>query len=536
MIRPSSALRYGGRYLNGKVFDARSIFVGMLRLLTRPRPLRASSVSPASSSLLRLHVRNMATEKTPDFNKPLYTPLAQLDPEVQNIIDKETWRQFTGLELIASENLTSLAAMEANGSMLTNKYSEGLPNARYYGGNEYIDELEILCRKRALQAFNLDPAKWGVNVQPYSGSSANFAVLTALLQPQDRLMGLALPDGGHLTHGYYTSKKKMTASSIYFQSLPYALVPETQLIDYDGIAAQAKIFKPRLIICGASAYPRDWDYATLKKTADREGAWLMADIAHTSGLIAAQTLKSPFEYCDVVTTTTHKTLRGPRAGLIFFRKDLENAKDLEKRVNDAVFPACQGGPHNNTIAGIATALLQVAQPSFRDYAKQVIANAQALAETLVGHGYKLQTGGTDNHFVLWDLRPLGLTGSKVSTICDLLGITINKNAVSGDASAQAPGGIRIGTSAVTSRNMLEADVKVVADFLHRAVQLSLLLQKEAGSKLLKDFQRVATVQEEGKVGFAKVRELRDEVRVFASKWPLPGVDVATLTKPAGIHD
>ncbi|KAF7348525.1 Serine hydroxymethyltransferase [Mycena venus] len=462
----------------------------------------------------------MATANTPDFNKPLYTPLAELDPEVKNIIDKETWRQFTGLELIASENLTSLAAMEANGSILTNKYSEGLPNARYYGGNEYIDELEILCRKRALQAFNLDPAKWGVNVQPYSGSTANFAALTALIQPQDRLMGLGLP-------------RRWPSDPC---PSPYALAPETQLIDYDGLAAQAKIFKPKLIICGASAYPRDWDYAALKKTAEKEGACLMADMAHTSGLIAAQTLNSPFEYCDVVTTTTHKTLRGPRAGLIFFRKDHKDAADLEKRVNDAVFPACQGGPHNNTIAAIATALLQAAQPSFREYAKQVIANAQALANTLVGHGYKLQTGGTDNHLVLWDLRPIGLTGSKVEKVCDLMGITINKNAVSGDASAQVPGGIRLGTSAVTSRNMLEADVKVIGDFLHRAVQLSLLLQKEAGSKMLKDFVRVATVQEEGKQGFAKVRELRDEVRAFAMKWPLPGVDVSALTKPAGIEE
>ena len=244
-------------------------------------------------------------------------------------------------------------------------------------------------------------------------------------------MGLGLPDGGHLTHGYYTAKKKMTASSIYFQSFPCATAPSTNLIDYAGLDSQAKIFKPRLIICGASAYPRDWDYHALKKTAEREGAWLMADIAHTSGLVAAQQLNDPFEYCDVVTTTTHKTLRGPRAGLIFFRKDLANAQDLEKRVNDAVFPACQGGPHNNvslrsdcsmifltyfvcqTIAAIATALLQDAQPAFRAYAKQVILNAQTLASSLSAHGYKLQTDGTDNHLVLWDLRPLKLTGSKV---------------------------------------------------------------------------------------------------------------------------
>ncbi|KAE9396449.1 glycine hydroxymethyltransferase [Gymnopus androsaceus JB14] len=457
-------------------------------------------------------------------NKILYTPLAESDPEVKNIIDKETWRQLNGLELIASENLTSLAVMEANGSILTNKYSEGLPGARYYGGNEYVDELENLCRERALKAFNLDPGQMG------------FAALTALIQPQDRLMGLGLPDGGHLTHGYYTAKKKMTASSIYFQSFPYAITPESNLIDYAALAAQAKIFKPRLIICGASAYPRDWDYAELKKTAEKEGAWLLCDMAHTSGLIAAQELNSPFDYCDVVTTTTHKTLRGPRAGLIFFRKDLENAKDLEKRVNDAVFPACQGGPHNNTIAAVATALRQVADPSFKAYAKQVVANARTLASSLMEHGYKLQTGGTDNHLVLWDLRPLGLTGSKVEKVCDLMGITINKNAVSGDASAQVPGGIRLGTSALTSRNMTEADIKVVADFLHRSVQLSLLLQKEAGTKMLKDFVRVSTRQEEGKQGFTQVKQLRDEVRAFASKWPLPGVDTTDFKKPAGIEE
>ncbi|KAI0938521.1 hypothetical protein AcV5_000186 [Taiwanofungus camphoratus] len=495
----------------------------MLRLLTRP-------------ILTAVPVFRRTMASIPDFNKQLYAPLAEIDPEVQNIIDKETWRQFSGLELIASENLTSRATMEANGSILTNKYSEGLPAARYYGGNEWIDELEVLCQKRALQAFHLDPAKWGVNVQPYSGSTANFAALTALLQPQDRLMGLGLPDGGHLTHGYYTAKKKMTASSIYFQSFPYGLDPTTQLINYQGLASQAKIFKPQLVICGASAYPRDWDYKTLRAIADEHGAFLMADIAHTSGLVAAGELADPFQYCDVVTTTTHKTLRGPRAGLIFFRKDNDKAKDLEKRVNDAVFPACQGGPHNNTIAGIATALLQACQPTWKAYAKQVIANARTLGEELVAHGYKLQTSGTDNHLVLWDLRPLGLTGSKLEKLCDLVGITINKNAVSGDASAQVPGGIRLGTSALTSRNMLEADVKVVADFLHRAVQLALVLQKEAGSKLLKDFVRVASVEEDGKQGAKLVRELRREVRAFARRWPVPGIDMTTIKRPAGIEE
>ena len=235
--------------------------------------------------------------------------------------------------------------MEANGSMLTNKYSEGLPGARYYGGNEHIDILENLCRDRAFKAFNLDPKVWGVNVQPYSGSTANFAAFTALINPQDRIMGLGLPDGGHLTHGYYTAKKKITASSIYFQSFPYRVAPGTGLIDYEQLTTNASLYKPRMIICGASAYPRDWDYQRLRKIADSNGSYLLSDMAHISGLVAAGEQNSPFEYCDVVCTTTHKTLRGPRAGLIFFRKDKES--DMEQRVNQAVFPACQGGPHNN---------------------------------------------------------------------------------------------------------------------------------------------------------------------------------------------
>ncbi|ORX38826.1 serine hydroxymethyltransferase [Kockovaella imperatae] len=466
-----------------------------------------------------------------DFNACLYTSLAEADPEVNKIIEDETWRQFSGLELIASENLTSLAVMEANGSILTNKYSEGLPGARYYGGNEHIDILENLCRDRALKAFNLDPKIWGVNVQPYAGSTANFAAFTALIQPQDRIMGLGLPDGGHLTHGYYTAKKKITASSIYFQSFPYQVDTKTGLIDYDRLETNANLFKPRLVICGASAYPRDWDYARLRAIADAQGAYLMMDMAHISGLVAAAEQNSPFEVCDVVTTTTHKTLRGPRAGLIFFRKDKE--ADIEARINASVFPACQGGPHNNTIAGIAVALKQAADPAFKAYAKQVRANAAAMAAVLFKHGYRLQTDGTENHLVLWDLRPLGLTGSKVEKICDAAHITLNKNAVAGDKSAQVPGGVRIGASALTSRSMVEKDVEQVAEFLHRVVQISLTTQKEAGSKLLKDF---VTAYESGNGEAPKlIAELKKDVMKFATGFPLPGVpDTSVIKRPAGV--
>ncbi|GAA6043838.1 hypothetical protein JCM8097_007227 [Rhodosporidiobolus ruineniae] len=461
-----------------------------------------------------------------DYNKDLYTPLAKADPEVQALIDRETYRQFRGLELIASENLTSLAVMEANGSMFTNKYSEGLPGARYYGGNEVVDELEVLCQNRALAAFHLDGAKWGINVQPYSGSTANFAAFTALIQPHDRIMGLGLADGGHLTHGAFTPKRKISASSIYFEPLPYQVDPGTGLIDYDALEKNVNLFKPRILICGASAYPRDWDFARLRKIADINGSYLMMDMAHISGLVAAQVQNDPFEYCDVVTTTTHKTLRGPRAGLIFFRKDKE--ADLEKRINDAVFPACQGGPHNNTIAAIAVALKQAATPEFKEYASQVIANTRTIAKELVAKGYKLQTDGSDNHLVLWDLRPLGLTGSKVETLCDRLHITLNKNGVPGDKSAVTPGGVRVGSNALTSRSMKEAEMVKVASFLDRAVQIALQAQKEAGSKLLKEF--LTKLEGEGEAA-QQLKQLKQEVEDFATQFPLPGVpDSASIKR------
>ncbi|WFD43503.1 glycine hydroxymethyltransferase [Malassezia psittaci] len=503
-----------------------SIFARASRVavLIKPQSFKAFQTRTISASLPKMSSVPIPT----DFNAVLYKPLAEADPEVQKIIENETWRQFTGLELIASENLTSLATMEANGSILTNKYSEGLPGARYYGGNEYIDQLEDLTRKRALEAFDLDPKIWGVNVQPYSGSTANFAAFTALIQPQDRIMGLGLPDGGHLTHGYYTAKKKITASSIYFQSFPYQVKRDDGYLDYQKLKENADLFKPRLLICGGSAYPRDWDYKFLYEVAKSQGAYLMSDMAHISGLVAAKEQNNPFEYCDVVTTTTHKTLRGPRAGLIFFRKDRE--ADLEQRVNAAVFPACQGGPHNNTIAGIAVALKQAADPAFKQYAKAVRANTRAIADKLVAYGYKLQTEGTDNHLVLWDLRPNGLTGSKIEKLCDLVHITLNKNAVAGDTSAVVPGGVRIGSNALTSRSMNEKDMETVAEFLHRVVQIAGTLQKEAGSKLLKDFMAKAT-EGDGE-GRKQLQQLGEDVFQFATKFPLPGVpDTSSIKKP-----
>ena len=385
--------------------------------------------------------------------------------------------------------------------------------------------------KRALDLFRLDDQQWGVNVQPYSGSPANFAVYTALLEPHDRIMGLDLPSGGHLTHGFQTMKKKVSATSVYFESMPYVVSSETGLIDYDDMEYRAKMFLPKLLIAGGSAYPREWDYGRMRQIADSVGALLMVDMAHISGLVAGKVASDPFLFADIVTSTTHKTLRGPRSGMIFAKVQYMDA------VNAAVFPSLQGGPHNHQIAALAVALKEASQPDFEQYAQSVIDNAKALAGGLKRRGHVLATDGTDNHLLLWDVRPLGLTGSKVDKVLESISITANKNSLPGDVSAINPGGVRLGTPALTTRGFTEKDFEQVADFLHRGCDVAIQIQsiaqstveaefkagtnsKRKSSKvLLKDFQLVMDENDEIKNDLAT---LRQEVEEFASAFYMPG--------------
>ena len=443
--------------------------------------------------------------------------LKYLDSVVYDLIEAEKKRQTECIELIASENFTSPAVMECLGSCLTNKYSEGYPGARYYGGTEIIDKLESLCQKRALEAFNVDERFWGVNVQPYSGSPANMAVYTGLLKPHDRIMGLDLPSGGHLTHGFSTlirvggklERKAISASSIFFESVPYAVSEETGLLDYDEIQKLVTLYKPRLLICGGSAYPREWDYARFRAIANSVGAYLMADIAHISGLVATGEAVEPFSWCDVVTTTTHKSLRGPRSGMIFYKKELGAAIDA------AVFPGLQGGPHQHQIAALATQLREVMTPEFKFYSKQVRRNAAALAKYLMANDIKVVTDGTDNHLLLVDLKPLGLTGGKMQRLCDEIGITLNKNTIPGDSPSLATG-IRIGTPAMTTRGLVEADFEKVGEFLVRALKLGEELIQNSEDKILTIQAWTNAIESRRE----DIDVFREEVREFAKSFSM----------------
>ncbi len=382
--------------------------------------------------------------------------IKEVDGEVYEAVVKEYERQFYHLELIASENFTSLAVMEAQGSVLTNKYAEGLPHKRYYGGCEFVDIVEELAIRRAKELYGAEHA----NVQPHSGSQANMAVYMTVLKPGDTLMGMDLSHGGHLTHG-----AKVNFSGKIYNVIHYGLNPKTEIIDYDQMYRLAKEHKPKLIVGGASAYPRVIDWAKMREIADEVGALLMVDMAHYAGLIAGGAYPNPVPYAHFVTSTTHKTLRGPRGGFILCKAEF--AKEIDK----AVFPGIQGGPLMHVIAGKAVAFKEAMSDSFKEYVKQVVLNARALAEELSKEGFRIVSGGTDSHMVLLDLRNTGLTGKQVEDALGRANITVNKNAVPFDPLPPTKtSGIRIGTPAVTTRGMKEEEVRLIARLIAKVIK------------------------------------------------------------------
>lgn len=391
----------------------------------------------------------------------------QKDQQIFDLIRQELDRQRYGIELIASENFTSLQVMQSMGSVPTNKYAEGYPGKRYYGGCEVVDQIETLAIDRLKQIFNLS---WA-NVQPHSGAQANAAVFLACVKPGDKVLGLDLSMGGHLTHG-----SPANFSGKHYQALFYGVKKETGLVDYDQLEATALSEKPKMIICGASAYSRDWDYKRIREVADKIGAILLADIAHPAGLIAKGLLNDPFEHCHIVTSTTHKTLRGPRGGVIMLRHDFENpwgikdpkgnTRTMSQLLDLAVFPGTQGGPLEHVIAAKAVSFGEILSDDFTVYAKQVISNAQAMAKALVNRGYDLISNGTDNHLMLIDLRNKNLTGKKAQETLDKAHITLNKNAVPfDDKSPFVTSGIRVGVPAITTRGLKEADMETVVSLI-----------------------------------------------------------------------
>ena len=413
-----------------------------------------------------------------------------------NLIDQELHRQQNGIELIASENFTSENVMKAMGSVLTNKYAEGLPKKRYYGGCEIVDQVEQLAIDRAKELFG---AAWA-NVQPHSGAQANAAVMLGVLNAGDQILGFDLSHGGHLTHG-----STVNFSGKLYKPAFYGVEEATGLIDMDKVEAKAKEVKPKLLICGASSYSRDWDYARFRAIADSVGALLLADVSHPSGLIAAGLLNNPLPHCHIVTTTTHKTLRGPRGGMIMMGEDFENpwglttpkgnVKKMSAVLDGAVFPGTQGGPLEHVIAAKAVAYGEALEPSYKEYCKQVIANAAALAKAMVGRGYKIISGGTDNHMMLIDLRPkdVNLTGKLAENALVKADITINKNAVPFETrSPFVTSGIRIGTPAITTRGMKAEHMDLVADLIDRVLmnpedESNLAAIKGEVNKLMQDF-------------------------------------------------
>ncbi len=415
-----------------------------------------------------------------------FSDLTATDPEIADLIKREERRQFEGIELIASENYVSAAVQEAVASVLTNKYAEGLPGKRYYGGCEVVDEVETLAIERAKKLFGAAHA----NVQPHSGAQANAAVYLALLQPGDTVLGMALDQGGHLTHG-----SKVNFSGKLYHFVSYGVHRDTEMIDYDEVERLAQEHKPKLIVTGFSAYPRRLDFARFRQIADSVGALLMADIAHVAGLVAADLYPNPVPFCDVVTTTTHKTLRGPRGAIIL------STEELGAKIDKGVFPGTQGGPLEHVIAAKAVSFKEALSPEFRAYQQRVVENAQALAAALTERGLRLVSGGTDNHLMLVDVRPLGVTGRDAESALEAVHIHTNKNAIPFDPEPPVrTSGVRLGTPAVTTRGFGVAEMREIADLIHEAIS--------------------------GRESEAQAAQTRERVIALASHFPLPGLFVS----------
>jgi glycine hydroxymethyltransferase len=418
------------------------------------------------------------------MHQPPIPHVASEDPEIAELITSEAERQFEKIRLIPSENYVSAAVLEASGTVLTNKYSEGYPGRRYYEGQQFIDPIETLAAQRAEALFGVDHA----NVQPYSGSPANLAVYLAFLQPGDTMMGMALPMGGHLTHGWGVS-----ATGKWFRAVQYGVRADTGRVDMDQVRDLALAERPKLIFCGGTAIPRTIDFPAFAEIAAEAGAVLVADIAHIAGLVAGGAHPSPVGYAGVITTTTHKTLRGPRGAMIM------TTAEYASQVDKAVFPGLQGGPHNHTTAAIAVALREAAEPAFRGYAHQVVANAKALAAALLGRGYALVSGGTDNHLILIDLTPQGIAGKPAAKALDRAGIEVNYNTVPFDPRKPFdPSGIRIGTPAITTRGLGEPHMAQIAAWMDEAITAA-----------AKDDEAV-------------IERIAGEVRELLAGFPMPG--------------
>lgn len=442
--------------------------------------------------------------------------LQKTDHEIYNLIKAEEKRQCEQLQMIPSENYASKSVQEAVGSVLMNKYSEGQVNARYYQGNMVIDQIEETTKNRALAAFGLDPNEWSVNVQPYSGTPANLAVFTALLEPGETIMPMYLPDGGHLSHGWIYKGNRLTLTSKVWNIEFYHVNEQTDVYDYDEVKTQAVAAKPKLLISGGTAYPRDINHAAMATIAKEVGAKYLADVSHEAGLIAAGVLSSPFPHADVVTMTTHKTLRGPRGAMIFARTELMND------INRAVFPGLQGGPHNHTIAGIGVALLETMTNEFKDYSQQIVKNAQSLVNIFMEKGYRVISGGTDKHLVLLDLRTKSMSGKIPALALEYANIIMNFNTIPNDsAPPMYPSGLRMGTPALTSRGMKEEEMVRIAEWIDQVITISSKFNLPEDPKLRKDY--VESIKPEIAAD-QEIARIAQEVSDFANQFPVPGID------------